>query len=120
MYTSPNYSENYECYRDFKLQEKLRQSAEALRILDRNTVLYMLEEQEKELKEQADKIKEQAEKLEEQAEMLAQLQNIKVKTYISACREFDLDKHATALKLAAKFHLSPETAQERVTQYWGN
>ena len=55
-------------------EEVLQMFSEALKIMDRNTVHYMIEEQQKELEEQLKKMKEQQKKSEEQQKELEEQQ----------------------------------------------
>ena len=57
-----------------KPEEVLHMFSEALKIMDRNTVHYMIEEQQKELEEQLEKLKEQQKKSEEQQKELEEQQ----------------------------------------------
>ena len=57
-----------------KPEEVLHMFSEALKIMDRNTVHYMIEEQQKELEEQLKKLKEQQKKSEEQQKELEEQQ----------------------------------------------
>ena len=59
-----------------KPEEVLHMFSEALKIMDRNTVHYMIEEQQKELEEQLEKLKEQQKELEEQQKELEEQQKL--------------------------------------------
>ena len=59
-----------------KPEEVLHMFSEALKIMDRNTVHYMIEEQQKELEEQLEKLKEQQKKSEEQQKELKEQQKL--------------------------------------------
>ena len=105
--------------------------SESLKILDQNTVQFMIEEQAEKLAAQlelldaqADQILAQAteidaqkEQLEAQAAKLAHLEDTEYKTYISACQEFGFAKQEVIDKFAAKFQLSIEHVTKKVETY---
>lgn len=54
-------------------EEVLNMYSEALRILDRNTIRYMIEEQQKEIEEQQKKIEQQTQELQEKDVMIEEI-----------------------------------------------
>ena len=120
--------------------------SESLKILDQNTVQFMIEEQaeklaaqlelldaqadqilaqateidaqKEQLEAQANEIDAQKEQLEAQAAKLAHLEDTEYKTYISACQEFGFAKQEVIDKFAAKFQLSIEHVTKKVETYW--
>ena len=110
--------------------------SDALKILDHNTVQYMIEEQaqlleeqlqqidaqQQQLDDQKQQIDDQKQQLDDQKQQLAikdhQLAEEKYKTYISACQDMGLAREDVIQKIMAKFNLSQESADEKIQNYW--
>ena len=140
-----------------KPEEVLSMFSDALKILDRNTVQYMieeqalqleqqmkqldeqhqqldeqakqLEEQNQQLDEQAKQLEEQNQQLDEQAQQLEeqkqqldalnqQMHESIFKTYIATCRDLGLTREDALSRLIIKYDLTPELAEDKMSQYW--
>ena len=117
--------------------------SDALKILDRNTVQYMIEEQAQQLEqqmkqldaqnqqldeqaqqliEQAKQLDEQNQQLDEQAKQLdalnQQLYDSILKTYITTCRDLGITREDALSRLILKYDLSHDLAEQKMIQYW--
>ena len=110
-------------------EEVLMMFSDALKILDNNTVQYMIEEQAQKLEEQLHQLDAQTQQLNEQAMQLnAQAQELAVKDQqlaeaeykisISIYQDLELTKENAVQKLMKKFHISQELAEQKIAMYW--
>ena len=124
-------------------EEVLTMFSDALKILDNNTVQYMIEEQaqkleeqlrqldeqtqllnsqNKQLDEQAQQLDEQHRQLDEQAQQLQekdrQLAEAEYKISISIYQDLELTKENAVQRLMKKFNISQALAEQKVIMYW--
>ena len=117
-------------------EEVLTMFSDALKILDNNTVQYMIEEQAQKLEEQLRQLDaqtqlldEQGRQLDEQALQLAakdqqlknkdeQLAESAYKVSISIYQDLGLTKDETLQKIMTKYSLSKELAEQKIALYW--
>ena len=124
-------------------EEVLTMFSDALKILDNNTVQYMIEEQaqkleeqlrqldeqtqlldsqNKQLDEQAQQQEEQHRQLDEQAQQLQekdrQLAEAEYKISISIYQDLELTKENAVQRLMKKFNISQALAEQKVIMYW--
>ena len=103
--------------------------SDALKILDNNTVQYMIEEQAQKLEEQLHQLDAQTQQLNEQAMQLnaqaqelaakdQQLAEAEYKISISIYQDLELTKENAVQKLMKKFHISQELAEQKIAMYW--
>ena len=141
----PWLAEIYEEMTDYmnKPEEVLSMFSDALKILDRNTVQYMIEEQAQQLEqqmkqldaqnqqldeqaqqliEQAKQLDEQNQQLDEQAKQLdalnQQMYDSILKTYITTCRDLGITREDALSRLILKYDLSHDLAEQKMVQYW--
>ena len=109
--------------------EVLMMFSDALKILDNNTVQYMIEEQAQKLEEQLHQLDAQTQQLNEQAMQLnaqaqelaakdQQLAEAEYKISISIYQDLELTKENAVQKLMKKFHISQELAEQKIAMYW--
>ena len=110
-------------------EEVLMMFSDALKILDNNTVQYMIEEQAQKLEEQLHQLDAQTQQLNEQAMQLnaqaqelaakdQQLAEAEYKISISIYQDLELTKENAVQKLMKKFHISQELAEQKIAMYW--
>jgi len=117
-------------------EEVLTMFSDALKILDNNTVQYMIEEQAQKLEEQLRQLDAQTQLLDEQHRQLdeqalqlaAKDQQLKTKdeqlaesaynVSISIYQDLGLTKDETLQKIMTKYSLSKELAEQKIALYW--
>lgn len=110
-------------------EEVLTMFSDALKILDNNTVQYMIEEQAQKLEEQLRQLDEQTQllnsqnkQLDEQAQQLKekdrQLAEAEYKISISIYQDLELTKENAVQRLMKKFNISQALAEQKVIMYW--
>ena len=110
-------------------EEVLTMFSDALKILDNNTVQYMIEEQAQKLEEQLRQLDEQTQlldsqnkQLDEQAQQLQekdrQLAEAEYKISISIYQDLELTKENAVQRLMKKFNISQALAEQKVIMYW--
>ncbi len=118
---SPIYKEMTEYLH--KPKEVLTMFSEALKIMDQNTVQYMVEQQKQQLDEQKQQLDEQKQLLEQQKQLLDELeaQNMEkaVHDVVAICRELGATKEIAVMQLQEKCHLEAAQARRAVEESWG-
>ena len=102
--------------------------SEELRILDRNTVQYMIDEMEDEIRKKADQLKEKEEQLKEQKNQLKeqenQLKNKDVildhvcRSFIAECQEREGTMDEAIQIIRQRTGMDQDTAAEMVKRLW--
>ncbi len=106
--------------------------SEELRILDRNTVQYMIDEMEEEIKKKENQLKEQEDRLKKQdgqlkvlKEQNSQLEEQKrqletvCRSFVAECRESGGDRTQAAQILCDRIGMDEEAALDTVNRLWG-
>lgn len=123
------------CVRDGDVEEVLNMSSDALAILDKNTVEYMIELQEEELKKKDAIIRDQKEMIgkrnkiiDEKNRAISQLQDqhqqtqqtflLSVKKLIKTLQDLGLTKEDIEARLCEIYALPQEESKKYVGQYW--
>ena len=88
--------------------------SEELKILDRNTVQYMIDEMEAEIKEKSNQLREKDRQLAEQNLML---ENV-CRSLVSECREKGENQQAAEKILCERVGMDQKTAVEMVKRFW--
>ncbi len=88
--------------------------SEELKILDRNTVQYMIDEMEAEIKEKSNQLREKDRQLAEQNLML---ENV-CRSLVSKCREKGENQQAAEKILCERVGMDQKTAVEMVKRFW--
>lgn len=88
--------------------------SEELKILDRNTVQYMIDEMEAEIKEKSSQLREKDRQLAEQNLML---ENV-CRSLVSECREKGENQQAAEKILCERVGMDQKTAVEMVKRFW--
>ena len=95
--------------------------SEELKILDRNTVQYMIDEMEAEIKEKSSQLQEKEDQLQEKDRQLAE-QNLMLETVcrslVSECREKGENQQAAEKALCERVGMDQKTAVEMVKRFW--
>ena len=119
-----------------KPEEVLTMFSDALKILDQNTVQYMIEEQAQKREQQLKQIDAQNQQLDEQSrqlnvqtqllneqakqlkEMSQQISESAIQSCISTCQTLKLTKEQTQAIIIDKFNLTLECAKDKMECYW--
>jgi hypothetical protein len=101
-------------------EEVLNMFSEALRILDQNTVQYMVEQQQEEIERGLKEIEQQQEKIEQQQEEIERqkkrAEEAEYRTCISIYREIGCNREEIRQKLMEKYGLSEEAAEQKLLE----
>ena len=103
--------------------------SEELRILDRNTVQYMIDEMEEEIKKKENQLKEQKDRLKEKDVLLkeqnSQLEEQKrqletvCRSFVAECRKSGGHRTQAARILCDRIDMDEEAALDTVNRLWG-
>lgn len=106
------YQDVYEVCRN--TERVMEMFSEELKILDRNTVQYMIDEMEAEIKEKSSQLREKDRQLAEQNLML---ENV-CRSLVSECREKGENQQAAEKILCERVGMDQKTAVEMVKRFW--